>query len=737
MFIFFLIFFEIDIFATVLEDMQKADNSRYFLQEFIYNYTYEIIALLILFTVGGIVMAVVYRSQVRYSKRQATQLQTILSTATDGIHIHDLEGRLLMFSDSFVNNLGYTREETAKLTVFDWDHHMDPQVIKEKMKVFPTEPVLFETKHTRKDGKEIDVELIAKRITLDNQSYIYSSARDITDRKLNEVKLLKHKTIFENIAEGVYAVGRDNICTYINAAALKMLQLQEEDILGKNPHDIFYHIFEGENCPVQEAVVTAISTTVEEEFIRQDGTTFPVFVTVFPIIHSSMSIGAVITFIDSTKQKLDQNRLQTEKERFDYLAHHDTLTNLPNRLSLTENLEDKFFQLSNFAFMFMDLDGFKEINDSYGHRFGDKLLIRVSELLQQVFPVGTYIVRSGGDEFVVVIACQDKDELVNYYISKILDILTHPLEIEDTEVYVTMSVGVAMYPDDATTTNQLMQNADAAMYKAKKLGKNTYSFYDETLTQKALEKTTITTNLRKAIMNNELQMYFQAQVNPYNGKIIGAETLIRWFREEGALSPGVFIPIAEGMGVILEVGSFVLKESFLAAKQLHDKNLLAGRISVNVSVKQFTHPDFLSVVEEILLESGCSASFIELEITESSILEHPDTMIVLLNKLKAMGFRISIDDFGTGYSSMSYLKHLPIDKLKIDQSFIRNITKEPKNQTIVKTVIALAKGLDMQVIAEGVETQEELAFLMQKEIDYIQGYYYYKPISFEDFKALL
>lgn len=319
---------------------------------------------------------------------------------------------------------------------------------------------------------------------------------------------------------------------------------------------------------------------------------------------------------------------------------------------------------------------------------------------------------------------------------RLTDILNHPIHIEETDVYITASIGIAMYPSDADNPEELLQKADAAMYNAKDMGKNTYSFYNLELTEKALQHTTLSTQLKKALQNNELQLYFQPQVDSHSGKIIGAEALLRWPNGESSIPPSVFIPIAEESGLIIEVGEFVLQQGFQAAVTWSKERLLHGRIAINVSARQLTHIDFLMTLDRVIQETQCDPSLIELEITESSILENPEKIIALLWVIKGKGFNISIDDFGTGYSSLSYLKNLPIDKLKIDISFVRNVTHEPKNQSIVKTIIALAKGLNMEVLAEGVETEEEMLFLQDNGIDSIQGYYYYKPMPKNEFQLL-
>ncbi len=447
----------------------------------------------------------------------------------------------------------------------------------------------------------------------------------------------------------------------------------------------------------------------------------------------------IIIAADVTEAKKYEQHIFEAKEHFDYMAHHDPLTALPNRTSLLEKLELKTsgMEAHPFALLFLDLDAFKEVNDSYGHRFGDELLIRITHLLQILFPKDTFISRTGGDEFVILLSCQKDKNVIHATISSLIEILNNPLHIEEIDLFITASIGIAMYPSDAKSAEELLQKADAAMYNAKNLGRNTYSFYDVQFTQKVLYRTTLATQLKKAMQNNELELYFQPQIDVKTEKLLGLEALLRWPTSEVTISPAVFIPIAEESGLILQLGEYVLVRGCQIAAQWAKDGLLNGRVAINVSARQLTHIDFLMTLDRIIKETECSPLFIEIEITESSIIGNPEKMIALLKVIKAKGFHISIDDFGTGYSSLSYLKNLPIDKLKIDISFIRNITQEPKNQTIVKTIIALAKGLNMSVLAEGVESSEELEFLRQNGIDSIQGYYYHKPMPLKEINHLL
>lgn len=456
-------------------------------------------------------------------------------------------------------------------------------------------------------------------------------------------------------------------------------------------------------------------------------TTIMLYLLAYQFLHKqflqySKSIAEQITY---------QKAILASKERFDRLAHHDPLTDLPNQLSLIEMMNAKILDNNSipFSLLFLDLDEFQQVNDSYGHRFGDNLLIEVAHLLQSIFPPNTYIARTGGDEFLVITPCHDNDPTLRTKLRQLMNGLNRSFHIDDIDVYTSASIGIAQYPKDAKTTESLFQCADAAMYKAKKMGKNTFYFYSIDLIENALQRTTMTANLKKALENNELKLFYQPQVDPYSEKIIAYEALLRWETPEGFIPPSTFIPICEESGLILDIGKFVLIEGCKTALQWKKLGILDGLIAINVSARQLIHPDFTATLDKIIAQTQCPPSLIELEITESSILENPEKMIALLKTIKEKGFKLSIDDFGTGYSSLSYLKHLPIDKLKIDISFIRNITHEPKNQTIVKAIIALAKGLGMEVLAEGVESRDELEFLRENGIDLVQGFYYYKPMD--------
>lgn len=541
------------------------------------------------------------------------------------------------------------------------------------------------------------------------------------------------KTIINSSPDAIFVKDFEGRYVFFNEAAASVTGVSAEEAIG-NTDDLIFSARDAAMIRAKDRKIIADDriSSHEEVLTTASGETLVFSVTKGPIrVANEKPIGLFGISRDVTAAKRHEQTLLEAKERFDRLAHHDPLTGLPNRLSLIETLSYKMSETQHtpFSLFFLDMDDFHHINDSYGHYFGDQLLIKVTHLLQNIFPPDTYIVRTGGDEFLIITAYDDDESALRSTLSRLMDNLNRPFHIDGIDIYTSGSVGIAHYPKDASTTDGLLQCADAALYKAKKTGNNTYYFYNEELIQKALQRTTITSQLNKALVEGELKLFYQPQVAVKTEKIIGYEALLRWETAQGFISPATFIPICEESGLIHDIGKFVLTQGCQTALQWQNSGILHGPVAINVSARQLSHPDFISTLDQIILQTQCPPSCIELEITESSILENPEKMIALLETIKSKGFYISIDDFGTGYSSLSYLKHLPVDKLKIDISFIRNITQEPKNQTIVKTIIALAKGLGMEVLAEGVETAEELGFLRENGADSVQGFYYYRPMD--------
>lgn len=444
--------------------------------------------------------------------------------------------------------------------------------------------------------------------------------------------------------------------------------------------------------------------------------------------------------IQKMNEKLELKVAEKTKS-LQYLAHHDTLTSLPNRLLFIDRLEQSILhakhQKIGLHVLFLDLDRFKEINDSYGHEVGDQLLKAISKRLRQCVREEDTVARLGGDEFTILLADMDQNS-VTQVLREILASMQEPIVLGETPLYTTFSIGISRYPQDGKSPDILIRNADTAMYRAKELGKNRYQFYDEQMTYKTMQRLNLENRLRKALQEDHLEPYFQVQVDAYSDKIIGVEALVRWRDPElGIISPAEFIPLAEEIGLIVLIDEWMMQKSFEIIKSLQEQKLFHGKLSLNLSVKQLERKSFLSKLRKFLEHSGFDPKYLELEVTESQIMQNPESAISALSNIQAMGISIAIDDFGTGYSSLSYLKRLPIDKLKIDKSFVDDLPSDAEDVAIVKAIIALAHSLNINLIAEGVETQEQKTFLLEEGCHYIQGYLYSKPLDAQAFEKYL
>lgn len=431
-----------------------------------------------------------------------------------------------------------------------------------------------------------------------------------------------------------------------------------------------------------------------------------------------------------------ENRVSIEYQIRDIFCY-DTLTGLYNRMYFIQNLEMVIVEESDkkHALMFLDLDGFKAINDSLGHSYGDDVLIDISNRIRQLYKYKNVIIsRFGGDEFVILFKDVPNEEFVTSNAKDILETIKEPIYFDNARVYVSASIGIAMYPKDGNNTEDLTKNADTAMYKSKENGKNQYHFFEEEFRQDIQREYDLTHNLVNSIDRNELLLYYQPQISIIDGKaqITGLESLMRWKKNGKLLSPNVFIPVAEKSNMITEMGKWAITkacEQCVKWKQKYGKDF---RVAINLSSNQLMNPMLYDEVSAALIQTGVNPSYIELEITETSIVKNIKQSIVKLSLLKELGVRISVDDFGTKYATFNYLKQLPVDKIKIDISFIKGIGENKIDEAIMLSLISLSKELNVDIIAEGVETKEELDFLVKNGCNSIQGFYFFKPMSVED-----
>lgn len=458
----------------------------------------------------------------------------------------------------------------------------------------------------------------------------------------------------------------------------------------------------------------------EAELLKKDGNTISALVSVSFVERDGQNI-SICVIQDISDQK-------EAEEKITYLAYHDTLTGLPNRYLFTEKLKQFVEAHRQIAVLFIDVDQFKKINDTRGHTIGDQLLQQVAKRLIHCLRKEDIVARLGGDEFTVILQAKSKTEVAQVA-EEIVTKIRNPFVIGDSEFYLRTSIGISLYPADGDNIETLIKNSDIAMYRIKELGGNNYGFFTRSMNCSLEEKVNLERLLHTALANDEFVLYYQPQIDLRTGNIFGAEALIRWVHpQRGLIPPDQFIPIAEETGLIVPIGDWALRTACLQARKWNREHHHPVHLAVNLSVKQFIACDIVASVDRVLGETGLNPNLLELELTESIFLQNTDSVLATMHRLKKLGVRISIDDFGTGYSSLAYLKDFPIDSLKIDRSFIQNLSKKKKNTAIISAVITLARNLSLTSVAEGIETPEQLHFCEMEGFDLAQGYFFSRPL---------
>lgn len=572
------------------------------------------------------------------------------------------------------------------------------------------------------------------------------SIQDITDRKLNEILLFEQKERAEitlhSIGDGVITTDARGCIDYLNPIAQGLTGWQTEDAIGKPLMEVLNLVDENKKLPLPNPIQLVLSEgkvgrlPMDCLLIGRHGISSAIEDSAAPIRdRDGTIIGAVLVFRDVTATR-EITALVA------YQAMHDPLTGLPNRMLAWDRLEQAIGgaqrEGSCVGILFLNLDRFKNINDSLGHNAGDRVLEQIASRLQSVTRAADTVCRQGGDEFLMIIPDAGHKMHVADLAKKILTTVSTPYFVDELEVNLTFSVGISIYPHDGSDPSTLIKNANAAMFHAKGLGRDTYQFYDADMNRNASERHSLEVQLRHAVMQRQFVPYFQPKVDIANKKLIGAEALIRWNHPQlGIQSPGKFIGIAEESGLIVPIGQWLKEEVCKQSQQWRQRGISCVPISVNLSAIQFRNKSLVESMRLILEETQVPPELLELELTESIIMHGTDTVIGILHSLKDLGLKLSIDDFGTGYSSLSYLKRFPIDTLKIDQTFVRDISHDENDAAIVKAIISMAHSLKMKVIAEGVETEEQLAFLEANDCDEIQGYYFSHPLPSAAFEEML
>ncbi|HEY6873867.1 MAG TPA: EAL domain-containing protein [Geobacteraceae bacterium] len=582
------------------------------------------------------------------------------------------------------------------------------------------------------DKRSFSREEIALYQVIGNQAAVaIQNSLHISALKESEAKF---RTLFNSAGDAVYIIDFEGEFIEVNQSACEELGFSREEFLSMEPSDVI-SCQQALGCHERLQIVREAGQLVFEALhVRRDGTAYPVEMS-SRLVEFAGKPAVLAVARDITERKRAQDEIQQ-------LAYYDALTGLPNRLLFCDRLSQAQAQASRdgrqAVVLFLDLDRFKEVNDTLGHSAGDELLKAVAGRLLACVRRTDTVSRLGGDEFVLILSSVHRDEDIAAIAQKIQDELAEPLLLGGQEIFCTCSIGIAVYPVDGEDVDTLLKNADIAMYQAKEQGRNTYQFFSREMNVKAVERLVLETGMRHALEREEFFLFYQPQVNLATGRIFGMEALLRWRHPDlGFLSPAKFIPLAEESGLIMQIGERVLRAACARNKAWQDAGFPPLQVAVNLSGYQFRHGNLVEMVESVLGETGLDPRWLELELTESAIMESPERAAMTLHRLKERGISLAIDDFGTGYSSLSHLKQFPIGRLKIAQFFVRDVTTNPDDAAIAEAIIAMAHSLKLKVIAEGVEQRDQMDFLRAHRCDEMQGFFFSRPLSEEAFTAVL
>ena len=659
----------------------------------------------------------------------------------DGVAYFDTQGCFVDCNPALERIIGHSKQDLVHST---FNHLIQADDLDKTWSHFALalagEPQNYAIVCVHKEGHWIDVSVTNLPIVIEGQIVgVYSIAKDITEEKRSERALVEAETKYRSLVEesivGVYII-QDGIFVYANPR-LNWIFGSNGSIEGADAGRFIHP----DDLPAVKLDVGNLSKeqdSIHHQFriMKQNGSVIDVEAHTTRIYYKGRP--AVIgTLLDITDRKRSE-------QLNEYLAYHDALTGLPNRRYFEEKLRQSIAAAKThnqqLAVMYLDMDRFKYVNDSLGHRMGDKLLKQIGERLAQCVGEGDIIARMGGDEFTIFIPDMKGIESVIRIAERIIKSLNERFEIEEYEFFITVSAGISIFPIDGEEPEALMKNADSALYRAKDQGKNNYQIYTPSMNAQTYRTFTLEKDLRKALRLNQLELYYQPKVDPCSGLIVGVEALIRWNHPEwGLISPNEFIPLAEETGLIAPVNEWVQRSACLQNKAWQLEGLPPIPVSINLSAQHFMQKDVVESVRRVLGETGLQGCFLEIEITESSLLENEEVTSSTIDELKEMGVKIALDDFGTGYSSLSYLKRFKhkIDTLKIDRSFVRDLCEDSDDKEIIRTIIHMAYHLKMSVVAEGVENEEQLSILRSLRCSEIQGYLYSRPVPAKRFAELL
>ena len=700
---------------------------------------------------------VIERKAIRESLRLSeSRFRAMSDAAPLGIFVSDADGACEYTNAAYHKISGLSFDESLGMNWSMAIHPEDRERVLAEWRIAARSQEAFQTEFRFLQGDDRVVWTRINSATIrDGKTSLglIQTVEDISERKTAELELLaaedalfaekeRAQVTLDSIGDAVLTTDLQGKVSYLNRQAEKMTGWSREEAVGHPLTEVF-SIVDGTTRqvvanPAKVAITQNQTVGLANNciLIRRDGLELAINDSAAPIHdRDGQVIGAVLVFED-----VSESRAMTLK--MSHLARHDFLTGLPNRMLLTERLSQAIGLAQRHhrqvALLFIDLDCFKNINDSLGHTIGDQLLQSVGERLLATVRATDTVCRQGGDEFVILLPEIEQPQDAAHIAQKLLDAFAVPHLIGGQELHITLSIGISVYPDDGVDLDAVLQNADTAMYHAKTNGRNNFQFFRADMNTRAVRRLLIENNMRRALKQGEFVLNYQPQINLASGAITGAEALIRWRDPDlGAIPPGQFVPVAEECGLIVTIGHWVLREACQQVKVWLDSGLRVPSIAVNISAVEFRHKNFLEGLAQILDETGLTPDYLELELTESLLMHDVESSATVLESLKAMGIKLAIDDFGTGYSSLSYLKRFPITTLKIDQSFVRDITTDINDATIVSAVVGMGRNLNHRVIAEGVETREQFEFLSTRQCPEGQGFLFSHPLPAEDFARLL
>lgn len=667
------------------------------------------------------------------AEKVAYQYNAIIETTSEGYWVNDMQGNFLEVNNAFCQMSGYTRDELLTMKIPDIEAKETPQETKKHIeKIIKTGNDSFETKHRRKNGEIYDVEITTTFLTIYGGRF-FVFIRDVTERKKSESNLQLSAKVFSTMTDGVVITDATQKIINANNAFCKNTGYPLDELLGQKPSILSsgWHDKKFYNDMWKQINKTG-KWQGEIMDRRKNGELYTAETSIVSIKNKEDIITHYIAVSSDITLKKEQ------EEVINNLAYYDGLTKLPNRVFFEERFNHKIAvakrKNSNIALFFIDLDNFKIINDTFGHLIGDKFLENAAKRLKDAIREEDIVGRFGGDEFTILIEDFKTASSLGVIAGKIVDIFNQPFKFNSHDFFSGASIGISVYPENGKTYHELMKAADTAMYHVKALGKSGYEFYSKTMGEIVSERMALNNNLRSALANNEFHLVYQPKIDVSLNKVYGMEALLRWNSPNlGFIPPDKFIPVLEENGLIYEVGLWIIKQALSDTKSFYGAGFNDLCISINISYIQIENDDFLEDLGRIVDEVGIAKSNIELEITETQIMNNLEEALAKLKEITKYGIKISIDDFGTGYSSLSYLKKLPADTIKIDKSFVLDIDKNEDDRSIVQAIVALSKSLNKSVIAEGSETQTHIDILKELGCTKVQGYFYSKPLSYEEF----